>query len=335
MEVKSHRLGDNEFSYFRKGSSLVITAQITATGKTLKAILPLDSISNITNDLFASADKMCEGFVEAIDSKGTSGSLSLDKDGHLTYKRKVLSGSSLKEASFEIKLRGKGDTLEDAIARIDELESRMEELEKLPDLFSRLEEKLISKINSLEKKVEELADNHKSYANASVEKVRKKTELFFNSSSVNKDHFVFSNESKTIRKFTDAKHPCLEVDRHLTPGMRIDFVIDEIKSDFAFGVVKSKARDSTNWNNSSLYIYCSTSLESIKLFAQITVKGGDIISLTAKEEKIDFLLNSKKIKTIEIDHVEDYYAYVSIGERGDKVSILDAMTSELNLIPRA
>jgi hypothetical protein len=336
MEAKTYSISeDRTLSFSRKGSSLILLSHSKSAKKTLKATFSIASISNITNELFLSAEKLIEGFREAIESKGSSSSLSIDQNDVLKYTRKVLSGSTLKDKSFEIKLLGSGNTLEDVGARLDEVEARLDDLETLPVLLKNIEEKLLTKLAAMERKVDELADYHKSYANAAVEKIKKKADVSFNAFSINKEHFSFSNDFKSISKSTDAKHPCLELDKHLSPGMRIDFLIDEIKSDFAFGIVKSQNRDSTNWNNSSLYIYCSTSLESIKLFAQITVKGGDIITLTTKEEKVDFMLNSKKIKTLEIDHVEDYYPYVSIGEKGDKVTITNAVTNELNLIPRA
>jgi len=329
-----------------QSSLFTLEAEHEPTGKVFTINLDGDSISQVTNDLFDSAEKMVQGLKEAAEKHFENVKLDISPQGKLTYTVVLSSGVVNKEFSFTLDLTEKEmDPIQIFSKRLDNMdewkeaqetklqafETKMESIQafqarndekfdKLENMMIQMEQRMTQKLERLEKLYEDLKAP-----------IVFKPDIHFNKASESASHFTITDDGKTAESILETGS-FLEILPQVSSSGQSSYSLrmNNVTKTMGFGIIMHSGTENIDWKDGKNRYEFWTLTGNI--FGRVFVSGNEegpfgkkdsILKMIVDMDQgtLTFFVDEKQANSCEISKSDNYLAFIDL-ESGDSVTLL-------------
>jgi uncharacterized coiled-coil protein SlyX len=324
---------------------LVITSQSTLftleaehepTGRVFTINLDGDSIGQVTNGFFDSADKIVQGLKEAAENNSESIKLDMNLEGKLIYTAVFTSGVVKKEFGFTLNLTEKEmEPIQILNRKLDSAKKDMEERteaqeSKIQTFESQMEEKF-DKLENIRRQMDQRLDRLENLYDNLKESVVLKPNIYFNHNSLNVAKFLLTDNNKTASLQEPERYLCLELLPQIPSHGQYSYSlkIKNLTRAMGFGIITNTTN--IDWaDNQSWYGFCTL---NGKIYGRVPKEGNgkgpfgekdDIIKMVVdmNQETLTFFVNGKQVNFCNISKSDSYFVFIEFTAVGDSVTLL-------------
>jgi len=335
-----------------QNSIISLEAEEKSSGKIFLANLDSDAVAQITNRLFNNAEDLAQGLQDAAEGSCSDLKLAIDAQGKLTYTMIFSAGKIKREDSFIINLVEKQLNSDESLSQMfnvisrwkEEHESKINHIERTLYTFQGKNEERFNKIEELilqiQKNIAQRFDALEKAKEAPKASKSQKGEFamssgYFNTSSVNASEYSFDDNNRTITLLS-SKHPGLELLPEIGKEGKYSYsfriYIKNPAHSSCFGITTKISKGNWNYDQYTVRYVDPTGVINGKAFRQSNNKNpsdsfvgvGRVLKMVVDMEKgiLSFFVDNQEVNSCQISTSDTYYAYVSLQEHGDSVTLL-------------